>query len=75
MNYIYQGRTKGYYESTTDYYRCNQSGEPLSNCEFANVSPGVNYIQTGSKDLKPEKGKSWGVWIRVLAVGGRRSVG
>ncbi len=60
MNYIYQGRTKGYYESTTDYYRCNQAGQPLSTCEFANVSPGVNYIQTGNPNLKPENGRSWG---------------
>lgn len=65
MNYIYQGQTKGYYESTTDYYACNRAGEPLSNCEFANVSPGANYVQTGNPNLKPENGKSWGygfVW-------------
>lgn len=65
MNYIYQGKTKGYYESTTDYWACNQAGEPLSNCEFANVVPGSNYVQTGNANLKPENGKSWGygfVW-------------
>ncbi|MFM0287583.1 TonB-dependent receptor domain-containing protein [Paraburkholderia megapolitana] len=60
MNYLYQGKQKGYFESTTDYYRCNQSGEPLSNCEFANVSPGSNYIQTGNTNLRPENGTSWG---------------
>ncbi|WP_323123044.1 TonB-dependent receptor domain-containing protein [Burkholderia alba] len=66
MNYIYQGKTKGYYESTTDYYRCSQAGQPISNCEFANVSPGVNYVQTGNNNLKPENGKSWGAGF-VLA--------
>lgn len=60
MNYLFQGQTKGYYPSTTDYYRCNQAGEPISNCEFANVSPGVNYVQSGNDNLKPEKGTSWG---------------
>lgn len=60
MNYLFQGKTKGYYESTTDYYRCNQSGQPLSNCEFANVSPGSNYVQMANTDLKPENGTSWG---------------
>lgn len=65
MNYIYQSPTKGYYSSTTDYYRCNAAGEVLGNCEFANVSPGSNYVQTGNKDLKSENGKSYGfgfVW-------------
>lgn len=65
MNYIFQGKTKGYYESTTDYWQCNQAGEPLANCEYANVSPGSNYVQTGNANLKPENGKSWGygfVW-------------
>ncbi|MEJ0002831.1 MAG: TonB-dependent receptor [Pararobbsia sp.] len=65
MNYIDQGQTKGYYESTTDYYACSRAGEPLGNCEFANVSPGANYVQTANPKLKPENGRSWGygfVW-------------
>lgn len=65
MNYIYKSQTKGYYASTTDYYRCKLAGEPLSDCEFANASPGANYTENGSKDLKPENGKSFGagfVW-------------
>lgn len=65
MNYIFQSKTKGYEESTTDYWACNQAGEPLGNCEFANVSPGSNYVQTGNPNLKPENGRSWGygfVW-------------
>ncbi|MDN4053069.1 TonB-dependent receptor [Massilia sp. YIM B02763] len=63
MNYIYKARGTGYYASTTDYYRCGLAGQPLSGCEFASVSPGVDYVQLGSKDLKPEKGKSYGAGI------------
>jgi iron complex outermembrane receptor protein len=61
MNYIYQARGTGYYASTTDYYRCGKAGQPVSGCEYANVSPGADYVQYGSRDLKPETGKSWGV--------------
>ena len=63
MNYIYKARGTGYYASTTDYYRCGLAGQPLSGCEFASVSPGADYVQLGSKDLKPEKGKSYGAGI------------
>ncbi|WP_312516653.1 TonB-dependent receptor domain-containing protein [Massilia sp.] len=63
MNYIYKARGTGYYSSTTDYYRCGQSGQPLASCEFANVSPGADYVQYGSTDLKPEQGKSYGAGI------------
>ncbi|HWW06008.1 TonB-dependent receptor [Collimonas sp.] len=59
MNYIYSTTTRGYYAATTDYYRCQQAGQALAGCEFNNYSPGANYIQTGSKDLKAENGKSW----------------
>ncbi len=59
MNYIYSSVTRGYYASTTDYYLCQLSGQPLAGCSYNNYSPGANYIQTGSKDLKPEDGKSW----------------
>lgn len=65
MNYIYKARGTGYYSSTTDYYRCAVAGEPLATCEFANKSPGADYVQNGSRELKPEQGKSWGagaVW-------------
>jgi len=63
MNYIYQAPSNGYYSETTDYYRCRQAGEPISSCDYANVSPGANYVQTGSKDLKSEKGKSFGLGL------------
>lgn len=59
MNYIYSTTSHGYYAATTDYYRCQQAGQALAGCEFNNYSPGANYIQTGSKDLKPENAKSW----------------
>jgi len=61
MNYIYKARGTGYYSSTTDYYRCAKAGQPVAGCEFANYSPGADYVQTGSKDLRSEKGRSTGV--------------
>ena len=61
MNYIFAQQTKGYYSSSTDYYRCAQAGQPLSQCDFAGVSPGFNYVRTGSSDLKSERGRSWGL--------------
>jgi len=61
MNYIYQARSNGYYASTTDYYRCAKAGQPVSGCEFANYSPGADYVQTGSRDLRSEKGRSTGL--------------
>ncbi|MEX3605446.1 MAG: TonB-dependent receptor [Burkholderia sp.] len=66
MNYIFQSSIKGYFESTTDYFRCNQSGKSLANCEYAHVAPGSNFVQIGNKQLKPENGKSWGAGF-VLA--------
>ncbi len=63
MNYIFASETKGYYASSTDYYRCQKAGQPLADCEYANMSPGANYVQTGSKDLKPENGKSFGYGV------------
>ncbi|SMG02878.1 TonB-dependent receptor domain-containing protein [Burkholderia singularis] len=59
MNYIFQAPTKGYFESTTDYYRCAQSGQPIASCQYARVSPGSNFVQMGNHNLKPENGKSW----------------
>jgi iron complex outermembrane receptor protein len=63
MNYIYKARGTGYYAQTTDYYRCGAAGQALSGCEYANVSPGADYVQIGSADLKPEQGKSYGAGI------------
>jgi iron complex outermembrane receptor protein len=61
MNYIYKARGTGYYASTTDYYRCAKAGQQVADCEFANYSPGADYVQTGSKDLRSEKGRSSGL--------------
>ncbi|OON60024.1 TonB-dependent receptor [Massilia sp. KIM] len=63
MNYIYKARGTGYYSSTTDYYRCAQSGQPIERCEYANVSPGADYVQIGSPDLRSEQGKSSGIGL------------
>jgi len=56
---VFQTEVRGYYAETTDYYRCQLAGQPLSSCEYADVSPGSNYIQTGSKDLRFENGCSF----------------
>ena len=61
MNYIYKARGTGYYSSTTDYYRCGAAGQAIEDCDYANKSPGADYVQNGSKDLQSEKGKSFGV--------------
>jgi outer membrane receptor protein involved in Fe transport len=60
MSYIFQTQVRGYYSSTTDYYRCALAQQPLSDCEFANVSPGSNYLQSGNRELGFENGKSFG---------------
>ena len=63
MNYIFKARGTGYYSSTTDYYRCAKAGQPVADCEFANVSPGSDYVQIGSKDLRSERGRSTGLGL------------
>jgi iron complex outermembrane recepter protein len=60
MNYIFQSQQKGYEASSTDYYRCRLANEPVSNCEFAQVSPGANFLQDGNKNLRFENGRSFG---------------
>ncbi len=60
MNYIFQSQQKGYEASSTDYYRCRLANEPVSNCEFAQVSPGANFLQSGNKGLRFENGRSFG---------------
>ncbi|WAC73052.1 TonB-dependent receptor [Roseateles sp. SL47] len=61
MNYVFAAQTRGYYSSSTDYYRCAQAGQPLAQCDYADVSPGFNFVRTGSSDLKSERGRSWGL--------------
>ncbi|WP_196782568.1 TonB-dependent receptor plug domain-containing protein [Chromobacterium paludis] len=61
MSYLFQTQTRGYYSSTTDYWRCAQAGQPLASCQYANTSPGANYISNGNANLKPESGKSYGL--------------
>ncbi|WP_434630105.1 TonB-dependent receptor plug domain-containing protein [Chromobacterium sp. CV08] len=61
MSYLFQTQTRGYYASTTDYWRCAQAGQPLANCQYAGVSPGSNYISNGNPGLQPENGKSYGL--------------
>ncbi len=63
MNYIYKARGTGYYSSTTDHYRCALAGQPIERCDYANYSPGADYVQIGSRDLRSERGKSSGAGI------------
>ncbi|UTH75041.1 TonB-dependent siderophore receptor [Chromobacterium sp. IIBBL 290-4] len=61
MSYLFQTQTRGYYSSSTDYWRCAQAGQALANCDYAGVSPGFNYVSNGNGTLKPESGKSYGL--------------
>ncbi|WP_255370124.1 TonB-dependent siderophore receptor [Roseateles sp. YR242] len=63
MNYVFAAQTRGYYSSSTDYYRCAQAGIPTAQCEYADVSPGFNFVRTGSSNLKSEHGRSWGLGV------------
>lgn len=63
MNYIYTAESKGYYSSSTDYYACGLSGQPLATCSLRNISPGFNYISNGSSELKSENGRSQGLGL------------
>lgn len=59
MNYIFTAESRGYYPSSTDYYRCALAGQPVEKCDYADLQPGFFYVKNGSKDLKSERGKSW----------------
>lgn len=59
MNYIFQNKTLGYEAATTDYYQCALAQQPLATCQYANVSPGANFIQSGNRHLGFENGRSF----------------
>jgi iron complex outermembrane recepter protein len=59
MNYIFQAKSQGYFSSTTDYYLCALTKQPLSSCQYTNYSPGANYTQYGSSNLGFESGRSF----------------
>ncbi|MBT9490860.1 MAG: TonB-dependent receptor [Paucibacter sp.] len=63
MSYIFTAESRGYYASSTDYYRCAQAGQTLDTCDYVDLSPGFDYVKNGSKDLKSEQGKSWGLGL------------
>lgn len=65
MNYLFLTQSRGYYSSSTDYWRCAQAGQPLASCDYKSMSPGADYVKNGNAELKPENGKSYGfgfVW-------------
>lgn len=53
LNYIYQADTNGYVPDQIDYYGCSQGVEGA--CDRGRV----DYTQSGTADLKSERGKSW----------------
>ncbi len=53
LNYIYQSDSNGYYPSQIDYYGCSKGVDGACDKGI------VNYTQSGSSDLKSERGKSW----------------
>lgn len=55
MSYLFQQETRGYYPGPTDYYQCRLDGAPYSSC---NNQYNMNFVQSGNRDLKPERGRS-----------------
>ncbi|WP_430445227.1 MAG: TonB-dependent receptor [Pseudomonas piscis] len=53
LNYIYQADNNGYYPDQIDYYGCSKGVEGA--CDRGRV----DYVQSGTSDLKSERGKSW----------------
>ena len=65
MNYIFQSRVLGYFAETTDYYRCGLAGGPIASCPYASVTPGANFVQSGSANLGFENGRSFDYGIEL----------
>ena len=62
MSYIYAGDS-GFFTSATDYFHCEEAGQPVETCQFANAQT-VGRRQ-GNLDLKSITADSWGygfVW-------------
>lgn len=58
MNYIFASQIKGYVPGQTDYYQCRLDKREYSSCD---IGYNIDYTFAGSRDLKPERGKSWTV--------------
>jgi outer membrane receptor protein involved in Fe transport len=62
MSYIYAGES-GFFSSATDFYRCEQVGQPLDDCTYNPVN--IQGERFGNPDLKSITAKSFGygfVW-------------
>ena len=68
MNYIFQSKSYGYEASTTDYYQCAVTHQPLSTCSYANYSPGANYTQLGNQNLGFESGRSFDYGVVITPI-------
>lgn len=56
MNYLFAQRTAGYFPGVTDAYQCRLDGQDYDSCDlFYNM----DYVQSGNRKLKPERGKSF----------------
>ena len=56
MNYLFARNTTGYIPSVTDDYQCRLSGQPYDSCD---IFYNMNFAQSGSTELLPERGKSF----------------
>lgn len=58
MNYLFAKNTTGYLPNVTDVYQCRSADppQPVSSCDN---SYNMNFNQSGSLELKPERGKSF----------------
>ncbi|HBN9654117.1 TonB-dependent receptor [Pseudomonas aeruginosa] len=53
LNYIYQADANGYYPAQKDYYGCEKG------VDGACKNGRVDYVQSGTPDLKSERGRYW----------------
>jgi outer membrane receptor protein involved in Fe transport len=62
MSYVFAGDS-GFFTSANDYYRCEQDGQPIEDCQWGPVQ--VQGRRAGNPDLKSIEADSWGygfVW-------------
>lgn len=56
MNYLFAQRTVGYFPGVTDAYQCREAGQDYDSCD---IFYNMDFVQSGNKKLKPERGKSF----------------
>ena len=60
MAYVFAGES-GFFTTVIDYFRCEETGQPLANCEFAAVN--TRGSRSGNPDLKSITADSFGFGV------------